>query len=80
MKRWAERDGAERERARTEKSFTVPKSEIVEQGYDLSINRYKELVFEEVAYRSPEEIITELEQTQREIGEHIEQLKKVMGL
>lgn len=80
LKRWADRDGAERERARTEKSFTVPKSEIVEQGYDLSINRYKELVFEEVAYRSPEEIIAELEQTQREIGEHIEQLKKVMGL
>ena len=52
----------------------------MEQGYDLSINRYKELVFEEVAYRSPEEIIAELEQTQREIGEHIEQLKKVMGL
>ncbi|MGV3103854.1 HsdM family class I SAM-dependent methyltransferase [Rothia sp. 32237D007AR] len=80
LKRWAERDGAERERARTEQSFTVPKSEIVEQGYDLSINRYKELVFEEVVYRSPEEIIAELEQTQREIGEHIEQLKKVMGL
>lgn len=80
LKRWADRDGVERERARTEKSFTVPKSEIVEQGYDLSINRYKELVFEEVEYRSPEEIIAELEQTQREIGEHIEQLKKVMGL
>ncbi|MFW0169193.1 type I restriction-modification system subunit M [Rothia sp. P4278] len=80
IKRWPDRDGAERERARMEKSFTVPKAEIVEQGYDLSINRYKELVFEEVEYRSPEEIIAELEQTQREIGEHIEQLKKVMGL
>lgn len=80
LRRWPQRAGEERERARTEKSFTVPKSEIVEQGYDLSINRYKELVFEEVAYRSPEEIIAELEQTQREIGEHIEQLKKVMGL
>ena len=80
LRRWPQRAGEERERARTEKSFTVPQSEIVEQGYDLSINRYKELVFEEVAYRSPEEIIAELEQTQREIGEHIEQLKKVMGL
>lgn len=80
LERWGKRDGTERERARTEKSFTVPKSEIVEQGYDLSLNRYKEIEFEEVVYRSPQEIIDELEQTQREIGEHIEQLKKVMGL
>lgn len=80
LERWGKRDGTEQERARTEKSFTVPKSEIVEQGYDLSLNRYKEIEFEEVVYRSPQEIIDELEQTQREIGEHIEQLKKVMGL
>lgn len=80
LERWGKRDGTERERVRTEKSFTVPKSEIVEQGYDLSLNRYKEIEFEEVAYRSPQEIIDELEQTQREIGEHIDQLKKVMGL
>lgn len=80
LKRWKEKDGAERERARTEQSFTVPKAEIAEQGYDLSLNRYKEIVFEEVEYRSPEEIIAELEQTQKEISEHIEQLKKVIGL
>ncbi|MDO4898454.1 MAG: class I SAM-dependent DNA methyltransferase [Rothia sp. (in: high G+C Gram-positive bacteria)] len=78
--RWAQREGAERERARTEKSFTVPKAEIVEQDYDLSLNRYKEIVFEEEVHRSPKEIIAELEQVQAEIGEHIEQLKKVMGL
>jgi len=44
------------------------------------LNRYKEIEFEEAEYRSPEEIIAELEQTQKEIGEHIEQLKKVMGV
>ena len=63
-----------------DRSFTVPVEEIREQGYDLSLNRYKEIEFEEVEYRSPEEIIAELEQTQKEIGEHIEQLKKVMGV
>lgn len=78
--RWDKRGGAERERARTEKSFTVPKNEIVEEGYDLSLNRYNEIEFEEVAYRSPQEIIDELEQPQCETGEHIEQLSKVMGL
>lgn len=80
LERWKERAGAEQERGRTEQSFTVPVEEIREQGYDLSLNRYKEIEFEEVEYRSPEEIIAELEQTQKEIGEHIEQLKKVMGV
>lgn len=80
LERWKERTGSERERRRTEQSFTVPVEEIREQGYDLSLNRYKEIEFEEVEYRSPEEIIAELEQTQKEIGEHIEQLKKVMGV
>ncbi|GAA1046198.1 class I SAM-dependent DNA methyltransferase [Rothia amarae] len=80
LERWKERAGAERERGRTEQSFAVPVEEIREQGYDLSLNRYKEIEFEEVEYRSPEEIIAELEQTQKEIGEHIEQLKKVMGV
>ncbi|WP_212001832.1 class I SAM-dependent DNA methyltransferase [Chitinophaga sp. HK235] len=47
----------ERERARTEKSFMVPLSEIVANGYDLSINRYKEVVHEEIKYDMPQEII-----------------------
>lgn len=46
LARWKDRDGAERDRARTEQSFTVPKEEIAAQGYDLSINRYKEIVHE----------------------------------
>ncbi|MFZ0530010.1 MAG: class I SAM-dependent DNA methyltransferase, partial [Propionicimonas sp.] len=50
--RWPEREGSERTRARTERSFCVPKAEIVAQGYDLSLNRYKEVVHEEVEYRT----------------------------
>ena len=44
----------EEERERTEKSFLVPVEEIRENGYDLSINRYKEIVYEEVEYEEPE--------------------------
>jgi len=47
----------EAKRERTEKSFFVPKKELQENDYDLSINRYKEIVYEEVEYDSPDEII-----------------------
>jgi type I restriction enzyme M protein len=44
LARWRRKDGAERQRARTDQSFCVPKAEIAGNGYDLSINRYKEVV------------------------------------
>ena len=44
-------------RKRTDSSFLVPKAEIVEQNYDLSINRYKEIEYEAVQYDTPQEII-----------------------
>ncbi|AXJ00907.1 type I restriction enzyme M protein [Cyclonatronum proteinivorum] len=47
----------EAKRKRTDKSFMVPKAEIVAQGYDLSINRYKEMEYEEVEYDDPLTII-----------------------
>ncbi|MFF4305513.1 N-6 DNA methylase [Streptomyces sp. NPDC001601] len=42
LSRWFDRGGSEHNRARTEQSFCVPKSDIVAQGYDLSLNRYAE--------------------------------------
>ncbi|MEX1211351.1 MAG: class I SAM-dependent DNA methyltransferase [Balneolaceae bacterium] len=47
----------EKDRKRTDQSFLVPKQEIVDQGYDLSINRYKEIEYEEVEYEDPKVII-----------------------
>src|SRR5690625_419516 len=47
----------ETDRKRTDQSFLVPKDEIVEQNYDLSINRYKEIEYEEVEYDDPKTII-----------------------
>jgi type I restriction enzyme M protein len=49
--------GEESDRKRTDKSFLVPKEEIVNEKYDLSINRYKEIEYEEVVYDSPKTII-----------------------
>jgi type I restriction enzyme M protein len=56
LERWQARTTTERERPRTEKSFTVPKEQIVAQGYDLSISRYKEIVHDKESYSKPQVI------------------------
>lgn len=50
-------ESAEAERPRTAQSFLVPVSEIEANEWDLSINRYKEIVYEAVDYDTPDEII-----------------------
>jgi type I restriction enzyme M protein len=79
LARWAQRDGDELKRRRTEQSFSVPKSEIVEQGYDLSFNRYKEVVNEEVDHRAPLEILADLERLESEIQQGMSDLKAMLG-
>jgi type I restriction enzyme M protein len=57
----------EMDRPRTAPSFLVPKAEIVAQGYDLSLNRYKEVAHEDVEHRDPQVILAELMELEREI-------------
>jgi len=68
LTRWAQRHSSERERPRTAQSFCVPKADIEANGYDLSINRYKEVVHEVVAHRAPGEILAELRALEDEIA------------
>ncbi|BDI22552.1 class I SAM-dependent DNA methyltransferase [Herbiconiux sp. L3-i23] len=75
LARWQNRTGSERDRARTDRSFTVPKDDIVAQGYDLSINRYKEVVHDETEHRAPLDIIADLEAIEAEIAEGLRQLR-----
>jgi type I restriction enzyme M protein len=75
LARWRERDGEERKRARTEKSFSVGKAEIVAASYDLSLNRYQEIVYEEAEHASPADIIVELERLDHEIRAGLADLK-----
>lgn len=75
----AEATATERGRARTERSFVVPKAEIVENGYDLSINRYKEIEYAEVQHRDPLEIIAELEELEKEIATGLAELKGLLS-
>ena len=78
LKRWAERKGSEQERPKTEQSFCVSKDEIKEQGYDLSLNRYKEIVYEEVEHRPPLEILAELRELESEISKGMDELEEIL--
>lgn len=66
-------------RARTEQSFLVDKKEIAANGYDLSISRYKEVVYEQKTYEKPAEIITKIFQLDRERTDLMAQLQKMIG-
>lgn len=75
--RWLHRD-SEVKRKRTEQSFFVPKADIVKEGYDLSINRYKEVVYEEVEYDSPKVILQRIKELQKAMDEGIAELEGIL--
>jgi type I restriction enzyme M protein len=79
LARWQSRTTTERNRPRTEKSFTVPKVDIVAQGYELSLNRYKEMVHDEVVHRPPLEIIADIEVLEEEIAKGIVGLRVMLS-
>ena len=71
---------AEKGRQRTEKSFFVPKAEIVDNGYDLSINKYKETEYKPVEYPPTGEIMAELRELEMKISEEMAALEEMLGL
>ena len=70
---------AERARPRTAQSFLVPKQDIANQNYDLSLNRYKEVVHEEVAHRPPMEILASLATLEKEIAAGMKELEGMLN-
>lgn len=79
VKRWESRAGTEMKRARTEQSFNVPKDDIVAHEYDLSMNRYREVVHDELEHRPPLEIIADIEQLETEITQGLAALKAMLA-
>lgn len=57
----------------------MPKEDIAAQGYDLSLNRYKENEYEEVEHRPPREIITEIEELEADIVKGLAELKAILS-
>ena len=68
------------DRKRTEQSFLVPKKEIADNAYDLSINKYKEVEYVAVEYPSSQEIMTDLRELEMKIGEEMDALEQLLGL
>ena len=68
----------EADRKRTEQSFMVDKKEIVDNDYDLSINKYKEIVYEKVEYPPTSEILADIEELNKEIDKNLEELKALL--
>ena len=79
LARWTQRAGSERERPRTAQSFCVPKTHVAAQGYDLSLNRYKEAVYEESVHRPSSEILADLAQLEGDIQRGIKELEGMLG-
>jgi type I restriction enzyme M protein len=77
IERFRNRD-KEMERERTEKSFMVPKQEIVDNGYDLSINKYKKVEYKPVEYPPTEEIMAKIMELDGEATKELEELKKML--
>ena len=69
---------AEKDRKRTEQSFFVPVEEIRENDYDLSINKYKEIEYEEVQYEAPSVILERVETLEKEIMQGLQELKEMI--
>ena len=79
LARWQQRDHAETKRSRAAQSFTVPKAEIAAAGWDLSLNRFKEITRKEGEHRSPKEILTELVRLEAEINAEMKTLEEMLG-
>ena len=69
---------AETDRKRTEQSFFVPKAEIAANGYDLSINKYKETEYVPVEYPSTTEILADLHELEMEITKGLAELEEMV--
>lgn len=68
----------EKDRKRTEQSFFVDVEEIRENDFDLSINKYKEIEYEEVHYDPPAVILDRIEKMEEEVQKEIKKLKEIL--
>ena len=70
----------EMDRKRTDKSFMVLKQEIVDNEYDLSINKYKQIEYTPVEYPPTSEIMANIREIEMEIGKEMDELEKLLNL
>ena len=78
LARWQQRDSTEPNNPKTAQSFTVDKSDLIANDYDLSLNRYKEVVHEHVEHVKPLQLIAELKQLENEIQVGLSELERML--
>ena len=78
LARWEARD-ATKDTDRKDKAFFVGREEIAGNGYDLSLNRYKEIEYEEAVYEPPRVIVGKLRALEDEIREDLDALEEMLG-
>ena len=66
------------DRARTDKSFFVAKDEIASNDYDLSINKYKEIVQEKIEYENPKVILKQIIDMEEEFQKQLKELEELL--
>ncbi|WP_258931953.1 HsdM family class I SAM-dependent methyltransferase [Flavobacterium oreochromis] len=70
---------ASTDKEREELFFSISKQEIVENGYDLSFNKYRKEIYEEVIYEEPKIIFEKLEKLEATISKGINDLKELIS-
>jgi len=65
--------------SRTGKHFLVPRDEIAGNGYDLSLNRYKQVIYEQIAHESPAQLLAELQTLEADIQSGLGLLSEMIG-
>lgn len=68
----------EESRERTEQSFMVDKQEIVDNGYDLSINKYKKIEYVAIEYPPTEEILDKIDELNAQIRKETLELRALL--
>jgi type I restriction enzyme M protein len=78
LARCQQRESTERDRPRAAQSFCIPKAVLLANGYDLSVNRYKEVVHAESTHRPPQGILADLAKLEAEIEQGMKELERML--
>ena len=76
--RWQQRDSTKNHNKLTSQSFSEPKQEIAATGYDLYLNRYKEVIDEPLEHRPPKQLIAKPKELKIKMNGRLEKLEGLL--
>ena len=76
--RWQQRDSAKNHNKLTSQSFSEPQQEIAATGYDLYLNRYKEVIDEPLEHRPPKQLIAKPKELKIKMNGRLEKLEGLL--